>query len=261
MEKRVIGQTILELVKGDITKQDTDGIEMTWGNVKAAKKMLEKISKRAGFGNVLAEGVKRAAEQIGEEATNLAVCTKKGNAPRSHDHRFRWYEMFDTCVSNTGSIEVHLADFGMTELTGPDRPIEISTAVANTKGWMSFEDSMVVCRFNTHSNLIFLSRAVSAATGWDLTLDEALDIGFRVINLLRLFNFRHGLDVALEAPSPRYSSTPVDGPVQGKGIAEHFEWMKRNYWRLMGWDEETGKPLLETLKRLGLESLIADEDS
>jgi len=91
-------------------------------------------------------------------------------------------------------------------------------------------------------------------------MDEALDIGLRVINLLRLFNFRHGLDVALEAPSARYSSTPVDGPAEGKGIAEHFDWMKRNYWRSMGWDEETGKPLPETLRQLGLETLIVEED-
>jgi aldehyde:ferredoxin oxidoreductase len=91
-----------------------------------------------------------------------------------------------------------------------------------------------------------------------MTVDEALQAGQRAINQLRVFNFRHGLDPALEAPSPRYSSTPVDGPAQGIGIAKHFDWMKRNYWEKMGWDKETGRPLPQVLERLGLHHLIAD---
>ena len=91
-----------------------------------------------------------------------------------------------------------------------------------------------------------------------MTVDDALDVGLRTINLLRLFNFRHGLDVMLEAPSRRYSSTPVDGPVEGKSIAEHFDQMKQNYWRHMGWDEVSGRPLRETLEALGLQDLDGD---
>jgi aldehyde:ferredoxin oxidoreductase len=114
-----------------------------------------------------------------------------------------------------------------------------------------------ICRFCSTDPVLTLE-CVNAATGWNLTVDEALDTGRRVINLLRMFNFRHGLDPNLEAPSPRYSSTPVDGPAQGISIAEHFDWMKQNYWKLMGWDTKTGRPLPETLKELGLEELIAD---
>ncbi len=246
--------------KGILTKEHTDGLEMNWGNVEATKKMLANISKRERFGNMLAEGVRRAAERVGGEAVNLAVCTKKGNAPRAHDHRFRWYEMFDTCVSNTGTIEVHLADFGMTELTGPDRPMEISTAVAKTKGWMSFEDSMVVCRFNTHSNLTFLAKAVSAATGWDFTPEEANTAGLRIVNLLRAFNIKHGMTNprSLEYPSARYGSVPVDGPSKGKNIMKFWEQMIDNYYQQLGWDRETGKPLPETLKRLSLDYVVED---
>jgi len=244
--------------KGILTKEHTDGLEMTWGNVETTKKMLEKISKREGFGNVLAEGIKLAAERIGAEAANLAVYTKKGNAPRCEDHRYRWYEMFDTCVSNTVTIEVHLAAFGMTELTGPDRPIEISTAVAKTKGWMSFEDSLVVCRFNTHSNLTPLAKAVSAATGWDFTPEEANTAGRRIVNLLRAFNIKHGITPDLEYPSPRYGSTPIDGPCKGKSIMTYWEQMLDNYYKLMGWDRKTGKPFPVTLKRLGLDDVVKD---
>lgn len=246
--------------RGILTKKHTDGLEVTWGNVETVKKILEKVSKRDGFGDLLAEGVKRAAEKIGKEAASLAICTKKGNAPRTHDHRFRWYEMFDTCVSNTGTIEVHLADFGMIDLTGPDRPIDISTAVAKTKGWMSFEDSLVVCRFNTHSNLKFLAKAVGAATGWDFTSEEANTAGLRIVNLLRAFNIRHGMSDprSLEYPSERYGSVPVDGPSKGKDIMEFWEQMLDNYYQHLGWDKETGKPLPETLRSLGLEHTVKD---
>ena len=249
--------------KGLVSKDDLDGIELGWGDADAVKALLQKIALREGCGDWLADGVMRASRLLGGEAPELGIYTLKGASPRGHDHRARWSEMLDTCLSNTSTIET---SFGLPPplpgkptLRDQFSPEEVSTANAATGGWRQFEDSLGVCRFCS-TDPVLLVDCVKAATGWDLTVDEALDIGFRVINLLRLFNFRHGLDVALEAPSPRYSSAPVDGRAEGKGIAEHFDWMKRNYWRLMGWDEETGKPLPETLSQLGLESLIVDED-
>jgi len=249
--------------KGLVTKHETDGIELHWGDAEAVKALLQKIAVRRGCGDWLADGVMRAAQTLGGEAPDLGIYTLKGATPRSHDHRARWFELLDTCLSNTSTLET---TFGfMPRLPGKPiledgfSPQEVSTVNALTGGWRQFEDCLGICRFcSTNPGLVV--DCVKAATGWDLTLDEALDTGFRVINLLRLFNFRHGLNVALEAPSARYSSTPVDGPAAGRGIAEHFHWMRRNYWKLMGWDEETGKPLAETLKRLGLDGLAPDED-
>ena len=99
---------------------------------------------------------------------------------------------------------------------------------------------------------------LNAVTGRGLSLSDAMTIGRRIINQLRVFNFRHGLDPSLEAPSPRYGSTPVDGPAKGKSIEPYFQWMKSFYFELMGWEPATGKPLPQTLKSLGLEKLIAD---
>jgi len=99
---------------------------------------------------------------------------------------------------------------------------------------------------------------LNAITGRSLAVSDALTIGKRVVNQLRVFSFRHGLDPALEASSPRYGSTPTDGPAQRKSIAPHFKWMKRFYFELMGWDPATGTPLPHTLKSLGLEKLIPD---
>ena len=83
-------------------------------------------------------------------------------------------------------------------------------------------------------------------------------MGLRVLNLMRLFNFRHGLTKEIEAPSVRYSSTPTDGPVAGIGIREHWDAIRDNYYEQMGWDVETGKPLPETLIKYGLEDLVEE---
>jgi len=99
---------------------------------------------------------------------------------------------------------------------------------------------------------------VNAATGWDMGVDEAMDVGRRTVNLLRAFNVRHGITAEGEKPSLRYGSVPVDGPVKNKGIGPEWDAMLDNYYRLMGWDRKTGKPLPETLRKYGLERQVED---
>lgn len=246
--------------KGIITKKDTDGLEMTWGNGEAVMAMLSKIAAREGFGNVLAEGVMRAARQVGGKAPELAIHTMKGNTPRSHDHRAMWMEMFDTCVSNTGTLEAHsaapLALLGIAQPLDTFNPEVVSTTIAKIKGAMIFEDSMVTCRFNTNTALDLMCKAVNAATGWNMDFNDAMKVGKRAVNLARVFNLRCGISPELDAPSPRYGSTLPDGLAAGKGILPHWDMMRRNYYKNMGWDEKTGKPLPETLKELGLNFVI-----
>lgn len=245
--------------KGILTSSDTDGLEMVWGDEKVTKEMLHKIAHREGIGDLLAEGVMRASRKIGGEAPNMGIYTMKGNTPRSHDHRAVWWEMFDTCVSNTGTIE-NLSRFPREQLGLPAvydefSPEEVSTLVAKSKGAMAFEDSVVLCRFASCSNLALQTRLINAATGWDLTVDDVMMVGRRAVNLMRAFNLRHGVSSELDAPSPRYGSVPVDGPVAGKAIMPSWNDMVQNYYKHMGWDRN-GRPLPETLIILGLENVI-----
>ncbi len=248
--------------KGLLTEKDTDGLKMTWGNVEETKKMLQKIARREGFGNILAEGAKRASEQIGGEAAELAVYTYKGNTPRGHDHRARWSELLDTCLSDTGTIQ---ATFGplRPDLLG-EPPVqnqfslgEIPRINALVSGWHQFEDCLGVCRFCIKNPQLTLE-CVEAVTGWEMDLEHAMTIGKRGINQLRIFNLRHGLKREMERPSARYGSVPVDGPVKGKGIMPDWEELVCNYYSYMGWDVKTGKPFPETLRSLGLDHLIKD---
>ncbi len=170
--------------------------------------------------------------------------------------------MFDTCVSNTGTIETwggrpQPVQLGLPPLKDSQNPWEVSTVVAWLNGRRQFEDCLGVCRYCTEDLRLTLD-ALNAVTGWDVDKQEAIDAGRRVVNQLRVFNFRHGLTRDLEAPSARYGSTPVDGPLAGISIKPHWEFMLRNYYRLMGWDTESGKPLPDTLQKLGLWHLIRD---
>ena len=249
--------------KGVFSKKDLDGLDMSWGNVEAVKAMLNKIARREGIGDMLAEGVMRASQKIGGEAAEWAVYTLKGCSPRSHDHRGgRWAELFDTCVTNTSTLEstwagVHPQLVDIAAVTDPFSHEEMSTLNARFNGVRVFDDCLGTCRIAATNPKLQLE-CLNAVTGWELTLEDIFTIGRRVVNQLRMFNFRHGMKRGDEWPSKRYGSIPVDGPAKGKSIMEKWDWMLENYYTLMGWHPKTGKPLPETLKKLRLEELIKD---
>jgi aldehyde:ferredoxin oxidoreductase len=249
--------------KGLLKKDDVDGIEMKWGDPEATLKMLKKIAHREGCGNLFAEGVKRSAEKVGGEALDCAIYTRKGASPRGHDHRARWSELIDTCLSNTGTVELsggfpHPEQVGLTPLPMQDQFNAVAVATMNAKlnGRRQFEDSLGIC-FLGAQDIQLLVDCLNAATGWDYNVKEAIDTGLRTVNQLRVFNFRHGLKKELEAPSVRYGSSPVDGPAQGKYIMPYWDDLRKAYYEQMGWDADTGKPEKETLERLGLGQFYA----
>ena len=90
-------------------------------------------------------------------------------------------------------------------------------------------------------------------------MEDARKMGLRIVNLMRMFNFRHGLSKEMEAPSVRYGSTPVDGPAAGHGIREHWDAIRDNYYEQMGWDVASGMPTLETLAKFDLDFVLDGE--
>ncbi|MBI2908425.1 MAG: hypothetical protein HYX92_12330 [Chloroflexi bacterium] len=281
----VIGLVMECYEKGIITQEDTDGIEMTWGNTEAVRLMLRKIAHRDGFGAVLAEGVRHAAEAIGGEAPNCAVYTEKGNTPRSHDDRANWMWMLDNCVSNTGTTETLTARIAPSKrrfsVAGDSLWVEkraqlvreggaipagdavfsaeeATNTLANAKGMMQLQDSLVSCYFCLPDRLATVVEMLKAITGWDFSEEEALKVGLRAVNLMKAFNLRNGLDAALDAPSPRYGSVPKDGPARGADAMPAWPEMLASYYEKMGWDRKTGVPLPETLRNLDLGHIVAD---
>ena len=92
--------------KGVLTREDTGGLDLKWGNTAAMRALLERIARREGaFANMLAEGTKYTADTLGTEAQSCGIYTIKGHSPRGHDHRANWREMFDTSTSDIGTYE------------------------------------------------------------------------------------------------------------------------------------------------------------
>ena len=258
----VLGMVMECYEKGLLTKKDTDGVDMTWGNVDAVRAMINRIARREGIGNMLAEGAMRAARQIGGEAPQFAIHGSRGTTPVGHDHRRNWAYILDNCVSNTGTNELHLMPrataLGLSEPSTPFSHEEVTALVTKVKGVTPLMDSLGVCRQSTREVPALLVGMVNAATGWDVTWEEMVQVGLRAVNLLRAFYVRHGFQPEAEVPSPRYGSTITDGPFQGKGIMPVLADMLDIYYRGMGWDRATGKPLPETLRKLGLNDVALD---
>src|SRR5215467_12572451 len=257
----VCGWVMECMEKGYLTEKQV-GFRLNWGDVDGAYKLIQMISHRQGFGDLLAEGVKRASEKIGGEAAKCAVYTMKGASPRGHDHRGRWEEMLDTCTSSNGTMEsanaTHQMEIGLPGRINPYNGEEVARMVGGILGRKHFEDSLGGCIFTFRTRIEFLARALSAATGWTYTLVDALRLGRRTAAILRAFNLRCGIGTDLEYPSARYGSQPVDGPAKDHHIMAQWERMREVWYETVGYDIKTGKPTRETLHKLGLDWLARD---
>ena len=252
--------------KGYITKEDLDGIELSWGNAAGVEKLLENIAYRRGYGDKLAEGTMRAAIAMGGNAQDCAIFTKKGNTPRGHDHRTTFNHIIDTACSSMGSDEIAAllatpASVGLppeTQRNTVDGSAGILAGAARL-GAKQLHDSLVLCSLGiAATSTDDYVKLLSSATGWDYTFEEASRFALRNNNLLRAFGYRHGHTKEMDEPSKRYASAALKGPEAGKEMYPVWDEARDNYYRNMGWDVETGKPLPETLTDLGLDYVIED---
>jgi len=259
-----IGLAIECYEKGLITKKDTDGLELKWGNVQAVETLLHKIARRNGFGNVLAEGVMRAAQKIGGDAPKFAVYNKKGHAPHVQDHRGMWAMQFGMAMTDLGAGTAgDMGDMGdLADALGGaimDPSLAFSAeAVPKISCQLgrrgNFVDCLGVCMFVSGVQLKTLAETLSAVTGWDYTWLDCLHVGDRTANMMRLFNIRCGQTREHDWMSPREYEAPTEGPAKGMSAAPEWDKMVDIFYEAMGWDK-AGRPLPETLRRLGLEDV------
>jgi len=252
--------------KGLLTKKDTDGLELNWGNIDAVIKLLNKMVKREGFGAVLADGPKKAAERIGGDALKYVVHIK-GGGMNMHDWRGAWSALLGQCISGAGpcwqapGVDAFSGepDLGYPDLSDdPVSPKGKAEAVWKTQYKKLLEDSLGICWFSAWGVpgvLNFESQAIAATIGWeDFSIDEALTVGKRVITLQRIFNMKHGLTVKSDLDvGQRLLDPPISGPAKGKAFGDHLLNLIKEYYSLAGWDSETGRPLPKTIQELQLE--------
>ena len=206
----------------------------------------------------------RTAQKIGGDAPKFAVYTHKGNAPHVQDGRGMWSIIFAMAVSDTGSIPCgDMGDIGdMLDTLGAnaldpaqcfsDEMVSKGQAICARRGF--FIDSLATCAFVSGVQFSHIAETLDAVTGWDFTWRECAEVGERVMNVMRAFNNRHGMTREHNTVSPRLLEAPREGPAKGITIAPKFDQMIDWYYETLGWDKE-GRPLPETLKRLGLESV------
>lgn len=254
--------------KGIITKEDTDGIELTWGNHEAIIALLYKIVNQEGIGKVLGQGARRAAEIIGKGSDAFTVHVKGLEAPM-HDPRafFGFGPTYATSPRGACHCHGYVGGWdgrrGMPEAGVPDEYAQDPHGLSG-KGILSkaVQDyctaihSSIICLFTTYAlGPTELAQALSAATGFDYTAQDVLKIGERVFNLQRAFNNRFGITRADDNLPVRLMTPIVGGPAEG--FVPNLEEQLAEYYEARGWEAD-GRPSQAKLRELGLEFVIGE---
>ncbi|NLG51148.1 MAG: aldehyde ferredoxin oxidoreductase family protein [Chloroflexi bacterium] len=257
---------------GLLTLEDTDGIDLRFGNGDAMIQMVSKIARREGLGNLLAEGLATIAEKIGRGSEMYAMQTKNQAFPM-HEPRFKRGLAIGYAVSPTGADHCHsLHDSGMVNATdegfttngrlrglGVLEPMPLES-LGPEKVRAGIYHSTVNVMFNCLPMCMFpgwsvneMAELVEAATGWDVTTYELMQVGERALNLARVYNMREGFTIDDDRLPERSYGPTIGGALADGGIdREELREAVQTYYGMMGWDEETGKPRRGTLESLDI---------
>lgn len=267
---------VMECVEhGHIGTADLGGVDLRFGNGEALLEAIPLIAEREGIGELLALGSRQIAEQVGGEAITFAMQVK-GLEMAMHEPRGKVGVALGYATNEAGAD--HLVAFHDGVFVNPEsvsfrgaRPLGISepagaldlgeTKVRNWytgERWNSAEKVLGLCFFGPAPRSFIqvddVVAAVRAATGWDITVEEILDVGERAVNLARLFNVREGFSRRDDRLPDRLHGPLEGGPLTGTSIDRAaFEAAITRLFELKGWDPATGVPTPERLRRLGLE--------
>ena len=239
---------------------------MDWGSCDAGIALLHKVARREGIGDILAGGVKRAAEAIGRGAPDRGVYTKQGFAPHIHDQRAQWSRLPGFGMSDYGSNLMNPVEgFVDKENFGIEKPAkafdleEITDHYVRIACHRPVDDSTGVCMFYTQADWRCVVDTLNAVTGWDMTVEEAKRFGYRMVSLMRCLNLRNGLRAHDYGVSKRMMSPPKAGqwspPIADEATVQE---MFRRIGAGLGWEPETARPTGETLRGLDLAD-VAEE--
>jgi aldehyde:ferredoxin oxidoreductase len=255
---------------GIITESDTEGIALTWGNAEAMIAMIDKMIAREGFGDILADGVKIAAEKIGSGAEEFAMHVG-GQEPGLHNALFLPSRgtgfVCDPTPGRHTAAPMARVDGGPGQFAPyPELKIGQFEKYAYTgKGPMSATASqylqvgasagiclMPMMFFGNYPLVEFFN----AVTGWDLDINEVLSTGARIQTLRHCFNLREGITPSDVKLPKRMAGQPPqeEGPVAG--VTLDVDNLAREYRQAMGWDPDSGRPDNATLDQLGLTDLV-----
>ncbi len=260
---------------GILTKRDLGGQELVWGNTGAIVKLIRMMINREGVGDLLADGVKKAAERIGNGAEAFAVHAG-GQEPGMHDPRndpgFALHYSIDPAPGrHTGGAGLYYEMFKLWKVVkGVPRlpPLYLKSwkykkskkhaeiGVANSK-FINVVNGAGLCIFGTFLGIhrIRVFDLLNAATGWDKTPEEYMEVGADIQTLKQSFNIKHGVAPLKNKISDRALGFPPLKKGANKNCQVDVTAMMHDYWELFGWDRETGIPL-SMLKNQGEEKWL-----
>ncbi|MBI3635165.1 MAG: hypothetical protein HY216_02960 [Candidatus Rokubacteria bacterium] len=280
--KEISGQIIAFAMEcwehGIITKEMTGGVDLTWGNSESVITMIHLIGRREGIGDLLAEGVKRAAAKLGKGAERFALHVKGQELPM-HDPRGKKGLSLAYAISPTGADHMEAphdplyAGFhpqghplGALGLIEPLDPMDLDGKKVRAffecqKLWSAY-NSVGMCDFvGAPLNALGLEPLVdyiNSVTGWNMSLYEFMKVGERNNMLARVFNTREGFTPEDDVLPQRLHEGIGNGVLKGAKVdPDQFFAARRTYYEMAGWDPDTGRPTKTKLSELGLDESLA----
>lgn len=248
---------------GLITKEDTGGIEMTWGNHKSIVAMTEMMAKREGFGALLADGTRVAAAKIGKGADEMAIQILGEELP-AHDPKFMKHFATTYIVDATpgrhtqGSEAMHPADLGPEFDKGSWGGRAEAHKVGACFAHVVVSAGLCVFYYWNMPSAQTVTDSINSVTGWNVTTEDLIKVGERIANLRQAFNVREGVNLLDFKVPGRITGQPPhkQGPLTGVTIP--LDDMVMEYLGVMDWDTETAKPNKKKLLELGLEDVAKE---
>ena len=267
---------------GHLTADHTGGVKIEFGDGATMVRLVQMIADRDGFGDVLAEGSAAAAAKLGA-GQDCLITSKNQEAPAHMPQVKRSLALLYavnpfgadhmSCDHDPGyepgAFETFKDRYGALGLNNPLPALSLEPGKVEfarvTQYLYSFTDSVNLCQFVWGPSWQLygpdqMIEMINAVTGWDLSMNEALEVGERRLNMMRSFNAAEGIDGRQDQLPVKFVENPLkDGPTAGYKVdKDDLQGAIAEYYRQSGWDEKTGLPTRDTLNRLGLD-WVADK--
>ena len=250
--------------RGILSQEECDGLDLRFGNDDAAVALVDKMARREGIGDLLAEGVKRASERVGKGSEHFAMHIKGLEMPGYDVRSLKTFGMGLAVVARGGchnrALSYELDIKGVTNrfTAEPGR----GKLAMEKENFACVLDCLVLCKFLRNCFQDFegeVSQLYTMTTGIDLSPEELTEVGERVCNLKKAFNIREGWTKADDWLPPRVLEDPIpSGPAQGSFITPaELRMMIDDYYDARGWTPDGLIPRSKLIA-LGLEDIADD---
>ncbi|MDM8517442.1 aldehyde ferredoxin oxidoreductase family protein [Desulfobacterales bacterium HSG16] len=261
--------------KGIITKKDTDGLELKWGDTKSLVSLLEKMVTREGIGDILADGVKIASEKIGKKAQECAVHAG-GQELAMHDGRNDpgyalhysvepapgrhtvgsqlYYEMYQLWKKVDSVPKIKLTELYSKKSKYRTDEKKAAMAAACSK-FMNVVNGAGACLFGMFLGVhrIPVFEWMNAATGWKKTPEDYMIAGESIQTLKQAFNIKHGIKPKDFTVSDRALGKPPQSRGANRDRTVNIEKLMQDYWRQFNWDDKTGIPQPGQIEKINVD--------